>query len=84
MSDVPTWALPLATLITGWLGGYMGASRKIMVLEIHITELLKWRKETDEKLVEYNEDLIVHDIEIQNLSAKAGVPRAQRQRLRGD
>jgi hypothetical protein len=76
----PDWVIPVLTFGSGVLGGYAGASRKISLLESKVDELCQWmKKEAVPKLTEHNEDLLIHDIEIQQICAKNGIPRASRQ-----
>jgi hypothetical protein len=82
-NDVTTdWLVPVLTLITGALGGYLGASAKIIVLEVKVEELLKWKEKAHTSLHAYNEDILIHDIELQAIMGKTGIPRAKRQRYR--
>jgi len=84
MSTEWQWLIPVLTWVMGAWGGYMGASRKVMVLETNLNALLTWKTAADRHLTEHNEDILVHDIEIQALCLKTGVPRARRQMLRDD
>lgn len=78
----PDWIIPVLTLLTGYLGGYLGASRKVIVLETRMEDVLKWKKSATKELAQQNEDLLIHDTEIGRLCEKAGIPRARRQSLR--
>ena len=79
---MPEWLIPVLTFITGGLGGYIGASRKVIVMEVHIKDLMKWRDSANSKLSAYNEDILIHDIELQAVMTKLAIPRAKRQRFR--
>jgi len=83
---MPDWLIPVITLAAGWVGGYLGAARKIELMTMKLDELLKWKKETERTLKLYNEDLLIHDIELQASLKKLEIPRARRQmaRERGD
>ncbi len=80
--EIPQWLIPALTMLMGAVGGYFGASRKVVVLETYLEGLLKWKEETHLQVHAHNEDLLIHDIEIQTLCAKTGVPRARRQVFR--
>lgn len=79
---MPEWLIPVLTLLTGYLGGYLGASRKVIVLETHMTDLLKWKEKVEKRISRHGEDLLVHDTEIDRLCEKEGLPRARRQSMR--
>jgi hypothetical protein len=76
------WLIPVLTFITGGLGGYLGASQKVVVLEVHVKDLMKWRESANAKMTSYNEDILIHDIELQAVMTKLAIPRAKRQRFR--
>jgi uncharacterized protein YqgV (UPF0045/DUF77 family) len=80
---MPDWLIPSAlTLVSALLGAYIGASRKLTVIEGKVDQLMNWMKHAEMKLSSHNEDILVHDIEIQSLCDKTDTPRAQRQILR--
>lgn len=79
---MPEWLIPVLTFMTGGLGGYLGASRKVIVLEARVADLLYWQKGVDRKLGQHGEDLLIHDTEIDRLCEKTGVPRVRRQLMR--
>lgn len=79
---MPDWMIPVLTLLTGYLGGYLGASRKVIILETRMEVILTWKKSATRELAQQNEDLLIHDTEIGRLCEKAGIPRARRQSLR--
>jgi hypothetical protein len=81
---VPEWLIPVLTIIAGGVGGYIGAVTKIAVLELQMREVLEWKSKATEKLSWHNEDLLIHDVEIQTLCNKSEIPRALRQRTRRD
>lgn len=83
MTAPPEWLIPVLTLLMGALGGYFGASRKVVVLETRMEDLLNWKKNAAKDIEKYNEDLMIHDIEIQRLCINAKMERASRQRYRG-
>lgn len=79
---MPDWAMPVLTLVMGWVGGYLGAARKIELMMIKLDELLKWKRATENTLKLYNEDLLIHDIELQASLKQQGIARARRQMAR--
>lgn len=79
---MPDWLLPVVTFLTGGIGGYLGASRKIEILQMKVNELLKWKRAVDRTLKLYNEDLLIHDIEMQAALKRLEIPRARRQMAR--
>jgi hypothetical protein len=82
MNVMPEWLIRVLTFVTGGLGGYIGASRKVIVLEMKVEDLLKWKEKAHTSLHAYNEDILIHDIELQTIMSKTGIPRAKRQRYR--
>jgi hypothetical protein len=77
---MPDWVIPVLTFVCGAVGGYSGASRKMIVIESKVNELCEWMKQQAiPKIASHNEDLIIHDVEIQQLMAKNSLPRASRQ-----
>jgi hypothetical protein len=79
---MPDWLLPVVTFLTGGIGGYLGASQKIVILQMTVRELVKWRKNAERTLKLYNEDLLIHDIELQASLKQLGIARARRQMAR--
>lgn len=79
---MPDWLLPLVTFLTGGIGGYLGASRKIEMLQMTINDLVKWKRSVERTLKLYNEDLLIHDIELQASLKQQGISRARRQMAR--
>lgn len=79
---MPDWLIPVLTFLSGVFGGFLGASRKVGIIEVKLEELIEWRNSISNKIAEHNEDILVHDIEIQTLCAKSAVPRARRQLYR--
>lgn len=79
---MPDWLIPVLTLLTGYLGGYLGASRKVIVLETRMEVIIDWKKSAIRQLASHNEDLLIHDTEIQRLCETAGIPRVRRQSAR--
>lgn len=79
---MPEWLIPILTFLTGGLGGYIGASRKVVVMEVKLEELERWRQKTATMLAVHNEDILIHDVEIQAIMNKVSLPRARRQVIR--
>jgi hypothetical protein len=79
---MPDWLIPVLTFLTGGLGGYLGASGKVIRLEMEVKELISWRRKAQRKLDLYGEDLLIYDIELENIHVKLDMQRAKRQRLR--
>lgn len=81
---MPDWLIPVLTFITGGLGGYLGASGKVVRLETKMEELLHWRRKAQRRLDLYGEDLLVYDIELDAIHNKLDLQRTRRQRLRDE
>jgi hypothetical protein len=84
--DVDPALYPVLSLICGVgggaLGAWIGVTVKITRLETRMGRALSDIRELDRDSARHNEDLLVHDMEL-NLALKAlKIPRQTRQRLR--
>lgn len=80
------WILPLVSMVIGLVSGIFGAYVGIKVglakLEIHVadnrTDIEKLQKES----AKYNEDLLIHDLELEDVMRTTGLKRKRRQNWR--
>lgn len=79
---MPDWLIPVLTFLSGVFGGFIGARVPIVRLETQMTELLKWKEATHRRAYILNEDVLIHDVEIEQLSRKVGLERVRRQSMR--
>jgi len=85
---MPEYVIPLASiivgLVSGWVGAYLGLKVGVARLQWNDEDM---RKEID-KLVKrsdaYNEDLLIHDLELEDVMRKIELPRKRRQNWRFD
>lgn len=68
-------------MICGLAGGFAGARGAIVRLETQMEEVRKRLETLGHKTHRHNDDLLVHDMELESVLAKLDMPRARRQRL---
>lgn len=73
--------IPGLTLICGLAGGFAGARGAIVRLETQMADVLKRLETLGQRAHRHNDDLLIHDIELETVLAKLDIPRARRQRL---
>lgn len=73
--------IPGLTLICGLAGGFAGARGAIVRLETQMEEVRKRLEGLGTKMHRHNDDLLIHDMELEAVLAKLDMPRARRQRL---
>ena len=84
MSAFPDW-LPLvsvaATIAGAVFGGYVGVKVSVVKLQIKQEDMDKRLEALSKRAHRYNDDLLIHDMEIEGALAKLEIPRIRRQRL---
>jgi hypothetical protein len=73
--------IPGLTLICGLAGGFAGARGAIVRLETQMEEVRKRLEILGNKTHRHNDDLLIHDLELETVLSKLDLPRARRQRL---
>jgi hypothetical protein len=73
--------LPGLTLLCGLAGGFAGARGAIVRLETQMDEVRKRLEALGTRMHRHNDDLLIHDMELETVLAKLDIPRARRQRL---
>lgn len=73
--------IPGLTLVCGLAGGFAGARGAIVRLETQMADVLKRLETLGHRTHRHNDDLLIHDIELEAALAKLDIPRARRQRL---
>lgn len=81
MVDNYTWLIPVLTFISGIAGGFMGARGAIIRLETQMADVRTGLEKLNTKTNRHNDDLLVHDMELETALAKLDIPRVRRQRL---
>jgi hypothetical protein len=79
---MPDWLIPVLTFISGICGGFIGARVSIVRLETQMATVLEWKGKMARLTHNLNEDVLVHDLEIEQLSRKVNVERIRRQAVR--
>ena len=80
MTDLP-WLIPVLTFLSGVAGGFMGARGAIIRLETQMVDVREGLKKLNDKVSRHNDDLLVHDMELETVLTKLDIPRIRRQRL---
>ncbi len=75
------WIIPVLTFASGVAGGFAGARGAIVRLETQMEDVRIRMEGMSKKIHRHNDDLLVHDLELEGALLKLGVPRARRQRL---
>lgn len=73
--------LPGLTLLCGLAGGFAGARGAIVRLETQMDDVRNRLEAIGKKTHRHNDDLLIHDMELETVLAKLDIPRARRQRL---
>lgn len=73
--------IPGLTLICGLAGGFAGARSAIVRLETQMEDVRKRLEHLGNRMHRHNDDLLIHDMELEGILAKLDLPRARRQRL---
>lgn len=75
------WIIPVLTFASGVAGGFAGARGAIVRLETQMEDVRRRQESMSGKLNRHNDDLLVHDMELEGALLKLGLARARRQRL---
>lgn len=78
---MPEWFIPLASLIGGIFGAWVGVKVNIVRLETQMQGVLKSLGSAKRRLSRHNDTLLVHDIEIESVLTKLEMPRVRRQNV---
>lgn len=80
------WVLPVISivigLVSGVFGAYMGIKIGIARLEIHVEDNRKDIDQLNRESAKYNEDILMHDIELEDVMRNLQIPRKRRQSWR--
>ena len=79
---MPDWLIPVLTFISGIFGGFIGARVPIVRLETQMAEVLEWKGLIHRRTHDLSDDVLIHDVEIEQLCRKVGMERARRQEVR--
>lgn len=78
---MPDWVIPVLTFISGIAGGFMGARGAIIRLETQMIDVRDRLDELHKRVNRHNDDLLVHDMEMETVLNKLDIPRVRRQRI---
>lgn len=83
MDQIPQWIWPIATLLAGGFGGWVGVRVAVTKLEVQMDRVLSDLTRHERLIGQLNDDSLTHDQELELLADKAGMKRVRRQPLRG-
>jgi hypothetical protein len=78
---MPDWLIPVLTFMSGIAGGFMGARGTQIRLETQMIDVRDRLTGMNKQVSRHNDDLLVHDMELETALAKLDIPRVRRQRL---
>ena len=79
---MPDWLIPVLTFVSGICGGFIGARVSIVRLETQMAQVLDWKGKMARLAHVLNEDVLVHDMEIEQIARKVDIERIRRQTVR--
>lgn len=83
---MPEWLIPLASIViglaSGWVGAYLGLKVGVAKLEWHSEDMSKKLTALAKRSDAYNEDLLIHDLELEDVMRELEIPRKRRQNWR--
>ena len=86
MGIASDWFFPLLGIVVGLVSGLFGAWVGVKVgiarLEIHVEGNKKDIKQLQEDSARYNEDILMHDLELEDVMRGLEIPRKRRQSWR--
>lgn len=83
MEQIPAWIWPIATLLSGGFGGWVGVKVAVTKLEVQMTRALEDIARHERILGQHNDDLLTHDMELETALTTLKLKRVRRQPLRG-
>lgn len=81
MSD---WVIPALTLAAGLAGGYAGARGAIVRLETQMADVRTRLDQLGKRMHRHNDDLTIHDAELDILMERMDIKRLPRQKVLND
>ena len=83
---MPEWIIPAISLVVGLCGGligtYVGMRIGLAKLEFHMDHVRDRLEVLAKRSHSYNEDLLIHDIELEDVMRELNLPRKKRQNWR--
>jgi len=76
--------IPGLTLVCGLAGGFAGARGAIVRLETQMADVLKRMDVLGKRVHRHNDDIIIHDAEMDTVMAKLDLRRLPRQKILND
>lgn len=74
---------PLITVISAGLGAWVGVRVAVTRLEVEMKGALSQLTRHEREIAQHNDDLLVHDMELEQALNKLELKRHRRQALRG-
>ena len=82
---MPEWLISLLVgLASGGLSAYLGLRIGMAKLEWHSEDMSEKVQRLTKRSDAYNEDLLIHDLELEDVMRKLEIPRKRRQNWRFD
>ena len=82
------WIIPLASmlvgLLSGGLGAYLGLKVGMAKLEFHSEDMREKLEKLTKRSNAYNDVILIHDVELEDVMRKLEMPRKRRQNWRFD
>lgn len=78
------WVIPALTLAAGLAGGYAGARGAIVRLETQMADVRTRMEVLGKRVHRHNDDLIIHDAEMDTVMARLDIRRLPRQKILND
>lgn len=83
---MPEWLIPLISLIVGLVGGWVGVYVGMKVGQAKLEFQMEHVRERIETLGKrshaHNEDILIHDLELEDVMRNLDIPRKKRQNWR--
>lgn len=80
--DINSLWTPALSIAAAAVGGWTGVKIAVTKLEVHMEDVREKVTRHTTEIQRHNEDLLIHDLELESVLEKLAIPRARRQRLR--
>lgn len=82
VEEIPSWIVALFTVLGSAVGAWTAVKVSVTKLEVNVGNLLSSISKHESRIATHNDDLLVHDMELESVLGKLQIPRARRQRVR--
>lgn len=83
MDQIPQWVWSLVTLVGASAGAWASVKVAVAVLTVEMKDVKEDVKRHERLIGQHNDDLLTHDVEIEQAFDKLDLKRVRRQPLRG-